>query len=327
MSKLSIRRVGFNFLLICLSVISIALIVFLSWRGYPARQIPEVYTKKQMAEQIIKDYSAEGFTENDIKNINIEKGEDNRSFSASADIVKETETCRTTYNVYYSYHVSDGRWTQDKGSGELISQPTEWLLPGTTWTATLADGSEYCVVFSTITDANVSITEPGSGTEDDTDASNYEEDEEEPEPNETFPADGNTWEESDMDEEPAADENTGDENVLNEDSSEEEIDGMNLYEDSTNEGITGMENDLNESFPDEEEEQKNGMSGGLSDEEESSEFLMKNQYCQLSLDENNSSYSGIIQREDGTVIVLTVTTDAVKLNLGNDKGEIILEKV
>ena len=310
MSKLSIRRVGFNFLLICLSVISIALIVFLSWRGYPARQIPEVYTEKQMAEQIIKDYSAEGFTENDIKNINIEKGEDNRSFSASADIVKETETCRTTYNVYYSYHVSDGRWAQDKGSGELTSQPTEWLLPGTTWTATLEDGSEYCVVFSTITDANVSITEPDSGTEDDTDASNYEE--EEPESNETFPADENTWEESDMDEEPAADENTGDENVLNEDSSEEEIDGMNLYEDSTNEGITGMEDDLNESFP---------------DEEESSEFLMKNQYCHLSLDENNSSYSGIIQREDGTVIILTVTTDAVKLNLGNDKGEIILEKV
>lgn len=327
MSKLSIRRVGFNFLLICLSVISIALIVFLSWRGYPTRQIPEVYTEKQMAEQIIKDYSAEGFTENDIKNINIEKGEDNRNFSVLADIVKETETCRTTYNVYYFYHISDGRWTQDKGSGELTTQSTEWLLPGTTWTATLEDGSEYCVVFSTVTDANVSITEPDSGTEDDTDASNYEEDGEEPESNETFPADGNTWEESDMDEEPAADENTGDENVSNEDSSEEEIDGMNLYEDSTNEGITGMENDLNESFPDEEEEQKNGMSGELSDEDESSEFLMKNQYCQLSLDENNSSYSGIIQREDGTVIILTVTTDAVKLNLGNDKGEIILEKV
>lgn len=78
MNKQLRMRPVFNILIIILGVGGIIAAVFLSWKGYQNNKIPEVYTDQQIVNQVMQDYSKDGFKEGDIQNISVKKLDDNR---------------------------------------------------------------------------------------------------------------------------------------------------------------------------------------------------------------------------------------------------------
>ena len=184
MNKQLRMRPVFNIFIIILGVDGIIAAVFLSWMGYQNNKIPEAYTDQQIVNQVMQDYSKDGFKEDDIQNISVKKSDDNRSFSATVDLVKETEICKREYSVNYSYGMVDGCWVEDEGAEEFICQEPEWLLQGTSWSAETEEGIEYYISFLSSTDAIINVTEKNIDGEENADGLEenvdelYEEDDE-----------------------------------------------------------------------------------------------------------------------------------------------------
>ena len=238
----------FNIFIIILGVGGIIAAVFLSWMGYQNNKIPEVYTDQQIVNQVMQDYSKDGFKEGDIQNISVKKSDDNRSFSATVDLVKETEICQRKYSVNYSYGMVDGCWVEDEGAEEFICQEPEWLLQGTSWSAETEEGIEYYISFLSSTDAIINVTEK---------------------------------------------------NIDDEESDDDEENADGLYEENVDE---------------------------LYEEDDEAAFLVKDESCQLIQVGNDFLYTEDIQCTDGTTFTLEVNEDTVKINVGNGKEEIILER-
>ncbi len=253
MTRDTIKRTMFNIILVILSVISIIAAGFISKNEYNKKKVNdyqqnlEIYTDQQIIHQVMADYSAEnGFSENDIQNVSINVIDENKTFTATADITKKTNVSEKSYSVNYSYNAIDGQWILDEKSREFRAKPMKWLVQGTKWKAAAEDRSQYIVEFTSITEANVSVEEVSSETAGRADA------------NDT---------------------------------------GWHTYPDFS----------------------------GRNQRETVSSFSIKDKTCELEK-ESDQMYSGDILRPDGTVITLKVTSDAVTMDLGSEKGEIILEK-